>query len=51
MSIYQIVLPVLAFLFFVAVFVVRSWVLWKQTGVNPFVFGKGDTAHDYIGGC
>jgi len=49
MNFYQIFLPIAALIYFVAVFVVRSWVLWKQTGVNPFVFGKGDTAHDYIG--
>jgi protein-S-isoprenylcysteine O-methyltransferase Ste14 len=27
----------------------RSVVLWKKTGVNPFVFGNTDKAHDYIG--
>jgi protein-S-isoprenylcysteine O-methyltransferase Ste14 len=31
------------------VFVLRSVILWKQTGINPFVFGNSDKAHDYVG--
>ena len=23
--------------------------MWKQTGINPFVFGRSDKAHDYVG--
>lgn len=49
MSFYQIFLPVTTFLFILLVFVLRSLIVWKQTNVNPFVFGKSDNAHDYIG--
>ncbi|MCL4703688.1 isoprenylcysteine carboxylmethyltransferase family protein [bacterium] len=27
----------------------RSFLVWKRTGVNPFVFGKADNVHDYVG--
>lgn len=49
MSFYQIFLPTATLLFLLLVFVLRSIIVWKQTGVNPFVFGKSDNAHDYIG--
>lgn len=49
MNIYQIFLPTATLLFLLLVFVLRSVIVWKQTGVNPFVFGKSDNAHDYIG--
>lgn len=50
MDFYQVFLPITTFLFFVLVFVIRSFIVWKQTSVNPFVFKKSDKAHDYIGG-
>lgn len=49
MNIYQIFLPIATLLFLLLVFVLRSVIVWKQTGINPFVFGKSDNAHDYIG--
>ena len=49
MNFYQIVLPIGTLLYFFLVFVFRSVVLWRQTGVNPFVFGKTQKPHDYIG--
>lgn len=49
MNIYQIFLPTATLLFLLLVFVLRSVIVWKQTGINPFVFGKSDNAHDYIG--
>lgn len=49
MSFYQIFLPIATLLYLLLVFVLRSVILWKQTGVNPFVFGKSEKAHDYIG--
>ena len=49
MNFYQIFLPIATLLYLLLVFVLRSVVLWKQTGVNPFVFGNTDKAHDYIG--
>ncbi|MEP3389447.1 MAG: methyltransferase [Reichenbachiella sp.] len=49
MNFYQIFLPIATLVYLLLVFVLRSVILWKQTGVNPFVFGKTDKAHDYIG--
>jgi protein-S-isoprenylcysteine O-methyltransferase Ste14 len=49
MNFYQIFLPIATLLYFLLVFVLRSIILWKQTGVNPFVFGSTDRAHDYVG--
>jgi len=36
-------------LYFLLVFVLRSVLLWKKTGINPFTFEKTDNAHDYNG--
>jgi len=49
MAFYQIFLPIATLLYLLLVFVLRSVILWKQTGVNPFVFGNTEKAHDYIG--
>lgn len=49
MNFYQIFLPIATLVYLLLVFVLRSVILWKQTGVNPFVFGKTEKAHDYIG--
>ncbi len=49
MTFYQIFLPSITLLFVLLVFVLRSVIVWKQTGINPFVFGKTENAHDYIG--
>ena len=49
MTFYQIFLPIATLLYLLLVFVLRSVILWKQTGVNPFVFGSTEKAHDYIG--
>lgn len=49
MSFYQLFLPVATLFYFLLVFVLRSFILWRQTGINPFVFGHTDKAHDYIG--
>lgn len=35
--------------FFSIVFVLRSYLLWKKTGVNPLTFKNGDDAHGFIG--
>jgi len=48
MSFYQISLPIGTLLYLLQVFVVKSIIQYKRTGVNPFVFGKSDSAHDYI---
>ncbi len=49
MSFYQIFLPIATLLYLLLVFVLRSVILWKQTGVNPLVFGNTEKAHDFIG--
>ena len=49
MTFYQLFLPIATLLYLLLVFVLRSVILWKQTGVNPFVFGRTEKAHDYIG--
>ncbi|MFY0654377.1 MAG: DUF1295 domain-containing protein [Cyclobacteriaceae bacterium] len=49
MNFYQIFLPIATLAYLLLVFVLRSVILWKQTGVNPFVFGNTEKAHDYIG--
>ena len=36
-------------LYFLTVFFLRSYILWKKTKVNPLTFNKGDDAHGYNG--
>ena len=36
-------------IYFFLVFVVRSFLLWKKTNVNPLTFNKEDDAHGYNG--
>ena len=36
-------------IYFLLVFVLRSFLLWKKTKVNPLTFSKGDDAHGYNG--
>lgn len=36
-------------LYFFLVFLLRSYLLWKKTKVNPLTFNKGDDAHGYNG--
>ena len=48
MSFYQIALPIGTLVYLLQVFVIKSIIQYKRTGVNPFVFGKSDSAHDYI---
>ncbi len=42
-------IPIYLLVFFGAAFLWRSVLVWKQTGVNPYRLGGGDTAHDFIG--
>jgi protein-S-isoprenylcysteine O-methyltransferase Ste14 len=35
--------------YFFFVFFLRSYLLWKRTGVNPLTFSKSDDAHGYNG--
>ena len=36
-------------IFFLLVFVLRSFLLWKKTKINPLTFNKGDDAHGFNG--
>ncbi|PQJ73622.1 hypothetical protein BTO14_10235 [Polaribacter butkevichii] len=36
-------------LYFLLVFVLRSLLLWKKTGINPLTFNKTDNAHGFNG--
>ncbi len=42
-------LPVYFAAFFGVAFVWRSYVVWKETGVNPYVLGRSDSAYDFLG--
>jgi protein-S-isoprenylcysteine O-methyltransferase Ste14 len=48
-DILRIILPLYLVAYFGVAFVWRSVAVWKQTGVNPYVLGKTDSAHDFIG--
>jgi protein-S-isoprenylcysteine O-methyltransferase Ste14 len=43
------ILPIYLVLYFSTAFFWRSYIVWRRTGVNPFVLGKTDSAHDFIG--
>lgn len=36
-------------IYFLLVFVLRSLLIWKKTGINPLTFNKTDDAHGYNG--
>ena len=42
-------LPIYLLAYVSAAFFLRSFVVWKKTGVNPVVFKGSDSAHDFIG--
>lgn len=42
-------LPLYLALFLGAAFIWRSWVVYRRTGINPFVLGNSDSAHDFLG--
>ncbi len=35
--------------FFVVIFVWRSWLVYRRTGINPVVLSRHDDAHGYVG--
>lgn len=45
----RILLPIYLVVYFAVAFFWRSYRVWKRTGVNPYVLGKTDNAHDFIG--
>ena len=42
-------LPLYLLAYFASAFFWRSFIVWKQTGINPVVFKQTDSAHDFIG--
>jgi protein-S-isoprenylcysteine O-methyltransferase Ste14 len=45
----QFFMPVFIILYLGVAFVGRSWIVYRRTGINPFVLGTSDSAHDFIG--
>ena len=41
----QLYLFIFFLVFFLIVFVIRSYLLWKNTGINPITFDRSDDAH------
>lgn len=46
----RILLPLYLLAFFLIAFVARSYLVWKRTGINPYVVGKTDRPIDFIEG-
>ncbi len=42
-------LLVFVLVYFIVTFVLPTWRVWRQTGVNPFVVPNDDSAHGFIG--
>ena len=36
-------------IYFFLVFIIRSFILWRNTGINPMTFGRTDDAHGFNG--
>lgn len=49
MDFYQIITPIITVAYLLIVFVFRFIIVWRQSGVNPFVFSSTENAHDYLG--
>jgi protein-S-isoprenylcysteine O-methyltransferase Ste14 len=45
----KLILPLYLFLDLATAFFWRSDLIWKRTGRNPFVLGRGDSVHDFVG--
>lgn len=45
----EVYLFIFLLVYFFFVFFLRSYLLWKRTGVNPLTFNKSDDAHGYNG--
>lgn len=44
----RIILPVYLAVFFLTAFVGRSYLVWKRTGINPYVVGKTNRPIDFV---
>lgn len=47
-TVLRIFLPLFFLVFIAATFVWRPLMVWRATGVNPFVATRGDNAHDFV---
>ena len=45
----EVYLFIFLLIFFFFVFLLRSYLLWERTGINPLTFNKTDDAHGYNG--
>lgn len=45
----RIILPAYLVSYFAVAILWRSIVVWRRTGINPYVMGRSDSAYDYIG--
>jgi len=45
----RIILPVYLAAYFGVAILWRSIAVWRQTGINPYVMGRSDSAYDFIG--
>lgn len=48
-TILRFLLPIYLLVYLALAFFWRSFLVWKRTGVNPYVLGKADNAHDFVG--
>jgi hypothetical protein len=48
-AILRYVLPIYLIVYLTFAFFWRSYWVWKRTGVNPYLLGKTDNAHDFVG--
>ena len=48
-SLLRLFLPIFFAAFFVVAYAGRSYLVWRQTGINPYKLGDTDSAHDFIG--
>ncbi|MDZ7290321.1 MAG: isoprenylcysteine carboxylmethyltransferase family protein [candidate division KSB1 bacterium] len=48
-AILRYVLPFYLIVYLALAFFWRSFLVWKRTGVNPYMLGKADNAHDFVG--
>jgi protein-S-isoprenylcysteine O-methyltransferase Ste14 len=45
----KLILPLYLLLYLATAFFWRSYLIWQRTGRNPFVLGRSDSVHDFVG--
>ena len=48
-AVMRLALPLYFALYIGVAFVLRSWIVWRQTGINPVVIGTADDIHGCVG--